>query len=219
MQEKKLIWIDFETLGLNVVKSPLIAVGVVITDMQLNVEEKACFSIKLDRNVVLDHSPEMGIDNVAIEMHKINGLLEKSLNSDNSVEYVESELINMLNKYQKQSLILTNLSVFFDRDILRFRMPNLFTHQAFHWRCRDISSIREMLSDYDVVPDLKTSKVQVSHTPIEDILFAISQYKHIIDTLKDNAHITNSTRLNLAEWVLDPPCKWTTPPVSSNNLF
>mgnify|MGYP003612936803 CR=1 FL=1 len=128
MQEKKLIWIDFEALGLDVIKSPLIAVGAVITDMQLNVEEKACFSIKLDRNVVLDHSPEMGIDNVAIEMHKINGLLEKSLNSDNSVEYVESELINMLNKYQKQSLILTNFSVFFDRDIVGCRRNLRFQH-------------------------------------------------------------------------------------------
>ena len=88
-----LVWLDLEMTGLNPDKDRIIEVAVVITDHDLS-------EVVEGPNLVIGQSEKLmeSMDSWNSKQHKKSGLYKKVLESTNSLEFVQNEVLLFLNK-------------------------------------------------------------------------------------------------------------------------
>lgn len=165
---KNLIWIDLEMTGLNHKIHRIIEIATVITDIELNVISKGpVIAInQTERDILL-------MNDWNKKTHIKTGLMEKVKKSSYNESQAESKTIFFLKKWVpiKSSPMCGN-SIYQDRKFLHQYMPDLENY--FHYRCIDVSTIKELISRWH--PKIKNFKKK-THTALDDIQASIMELK------------------------------------------
>lgn len=155
MNNKNLIWIDLEMTGLNPNIHRIIEIATLVTDKMLNIISKG--------PVIAIHQKKehmLLMDEWNIKIHKKSGLIERVQNSTYSESKAEYETILFLKKWVpfKSSPICGN-SIYQDRKFLDRYMPDLENY--FHYRCIDVSTIKELVNRWYPAISKKIKKKKV----------------------------------------------------------
>lgn len=130
-----LLWIDCEMTGLNIEKDRLLEIAAIITDNNLNeLDRLGPLVLECDKET-LDSMNEWCINN-----HNKTGLTAKCLKSKLTVEDVDEQLSNMLNKHSIKGAILAGNSISFDSLFIRKYLNK--TNNLMHYRLLDVSTIK-----------------------------------------------------------------------------
>ena len=134
----RLVWIDCEMTGLDMVADALIEVAALVTDFELNVLGEGI-------DVVIKPPPEAldQMDDFVTNMHTSSGLLTE-LDSGVSMEEAEDLVLNYIREFCPDGSRppLAGNTVATDRSFLIRDMPKL--ESFLHYRIVDVSSIKEL---------------------------------------------------------------------------
>ncbi|QCI21279.1 oligoribonuclease [Buchnera aphidicola (Hyperomyzus lactucae)] len=168
MHKKNLIWIDLEMTGLNPKIHRIIEIATLITDSNLNIiaegpvipiyQKKEYISLMNSWNIIT---------------HTKNGLIKRSNESLYDEKKAEIETILFLKKWTTiQSSPICGNSIAQDRRFLLEYMPNLESY--FHYRCIDVSTLKELAQRWYPVIYNKLKKKN-NHRALEDIRESIME--------------------------------------------
>ena len=177
--ETNLIWIDLEMTGLDPEKDQIIEVAVAVTD-------KECADIIEGPSLVVSQPLSLmeSMDSWNTKQHKKSGLYDTVLESTNSLELVQDEVLLFLNKYVlPDTSPMCGNSICQDRQFLRRWMPNL--HDFFHYRNLDVSSIK-ILTNLWYPGQLKFKK-KGAHRAIDDVRESIAELRYYKKSIFNNS--------------------------------
>ncbi len=112
MKKAKLLWVDLEMTGLEPEKDKILEVAAIATDIGLN--EIACYesSIKVDEEIIKNRM----VGDFWEKNAKIRDELVKNSKTGKSVEEVERELLDFLDKNFGKTIYLARNSIHQDRN-------------------------------------------------------------------------------------------------------
>lgn len=173
-----IVWIDCEMTGLNHETDHIIEIACIVTDGNLNNLDKTPNSSNCYENVI--HYDKIVMDNMnqwCVEHHGDSGLTKKVIDSKNTREEVELELLNYIKKFipEKNVGVLAGNSVHMDRLFMLREFPKVIDH--LFYRIIDVSSIFEISKRHN--PSLASvfPKKITAHTAKSDIEESIAQLK------------------------------------------
>lgn len=164
MNKVAFICVDLETTGLDPKADCILEIGVTLADKDLN-------SIDSFESIVWPIVSLEDMNDVVIEMHTMNGLLDDiDLNGTNipNVSTVENQILNWFKSYEleEDKFPMMGSSVHFDRAFLREHMPKL--ENFFLFMNIDISSIKQLARIWN--PDIQWKRnSKKSHRALSDI--------------------------------------------------
>lgn len=169
--EELLPWLDLETFGLER-NSPILEVGIIITDLNLN--EIGAFNALCWEDGYEEQWAQA--DNFVRNMHGgEGGLVERARAYGRSRYQVESEAAAFLNSQDAIDLPLCGNSVGTDKDWLSEQMPNLLS--AFHYRVIDVSTLKELCRRYNRPLFESSPEKKLAHTAIDDLHESIEEFR------------------------------------------
>lgn len=172
LEDKRIIWVDVETTGLDPQSDNLLSVGCIITDGRLEEIARAEWDLNFDE---IDRR-QGGIDRVVDEMHTKSGLWDRCAASDFYCEDVESLLHGFIQDHAGPGKhTLAGNSVWFDRAFLEWNVPRVL--ECFSHRLLDVSALKVIASIWHPgapAPD----KSKANHTPLADLEASIAELRH-----------------------------------------
>ena len=131
---KQLLWIDFETDGLDPSTLNILEVSLILTDSDLNVIDEL-----KNLNVYKDQEVLSQLNEWCLTTHTANGVLERCKSSTLSLDDVKNKIVDFLNKHQiNNTAYLAGSGVHYDLNILRHTWPSIASR--FPYRILDTSS-------------------------------------------------------------------------------
>lgn len=190
-----MIWTDLETTGIDSKKNNIIEIATIITDGNLNIINNNAFQeiIKIDQNIINNGSE------IAIKMHKENGLLDKCLNADNSktLENAEKKVIDSIRKIIPDGVkapLAGNSIGSLDKPFIKEHMPNL-NKTSLTKENIDVTSFTMLAKNF--VEGLEMPKKRRNHLAMEDIKDSIQELKYIRDNaLQPIGKVIKKRRIN-----------------------
>ncbi len=164
----KLLWLDLEMSGLDPDKDVILEVAAIVTNKDL--EEVSSF------NKVVHHGEFRlkGMDEWNTSHHQASGLWASVLNSKDSLEQVEEELLTFLDKFFKsnEKIFLAGNSIYHDRNFIKKYMKSL--ERRLHHRLLDVSSWKLIFfNKYNI-----QYKKQNTHRALDDTKESIAELQH-----------------------------------------
>lgn len=136
-----LLWVDTETFGLEVTDGPIIELGLMLTDIDLNVKASwsgLCWSASHE-----EHYLRLKQDAWVRDQHEKSGLWHEARTLGYPVlTMLESSAISWIEAQGAQKLPMCGSTVGFDRGQMGHWTPKL--EDTFHYRSIDISSLKEL---------------------------------------------------------------------------
>jgi oligoribonuclease len=174
----RLVWIDCEMTGLDLITDALIEIAVVVTDAELN---------PLDAGLdVIIHASDEVLDQMipfVRDMHAAHGLTDAVRASTITLDEAETLVLDYVRSHvpEAKSAPLCGNSIATDRGFLARDMPALDEH--LHYRMIDVSSIKELAKRW--YPRVYHSQPQkgLSHRALADILESIQELTYYRGTL------------------------------------
>jgi oligoribonuclease len=178
----RLIWIDTETFGLDPEKDPILEVGIVITDLDLETID--------ERSVLVWESPyydkkfqqlttrtDSGAKYV-FNMHQQSGLWTACMRSGLSVQDATDNIQDFLRghgvgKEDTEKEPMCGSSVQFDRLMLEHQMPTIW--EMFHYRNIDISTLKELCKRFNPRVYSLIPKKSEKHRVMPDLVETIAE--------------------------------------------
>ena len=215
-QHKNLAWIDLETTGLSPAADAILEIGVVITDMDLNVVNQrswVCNPAGVDgrRGSVLAFTE---ITPHVWEMHTKNGLWRLSQESLIDLTIAQAKARRFIGENDAAGSPACGGSVHFDRAFLKCQAPLL--DSVFHYRNLDVSSIRNVFKFF--VPNVYEKSLYVArtgenkepeHRALDDLAFSIRELKFFLNYLNDTGVDSMRQALAFAASVIKSGEGWT----------
>jgi oligoribonuclease len=168
----RLVWIDCEMTGLDVVADALIEVAALVTDFELNVLGDGV-------NVVVKPPPESlaQMNEVVTQMHTASGLLAE-LDSGRTPQEAEAEVLEYVRAHvpEKRKAPLAGNTVGTDRLFLARDMPELEGH--LHYRVVDVSSIKELSRRWFPRAYFSAPEKSGNHRALADIRESIEELRY-----------------------------------------
>ena len=168
----RLVWIDCEMTGLDVVADALIEVAALVTDFELNVLGDGV-------NVVVKPPPESlaQMNEVVTQMHTASGLLAE-LDSGRTLQEAEAEVLEYVRAHvpEKRKAPLAGNTVGTDRLFLARDMPELEDH--LHYRVVDVSSIKELSRRWFPRAYFSAPEKSGNHRALADIRESIEELRY-----------------------------------------
>ncbi|MBM7768401.1 oligoribonuclease [Glutamicibacter nicotianae] len=135
---EKIVWIDCEMTGLDLVKDALIEVAVLITDSDLEIVDEGI-------QVVIKPEPAAlaQMDDFVRNMHVASGLLPE-LENGISMDEAQRLVVDYIKKHvpEPKKALLGGNSVGTDKNFLARDMPEVIEH--LHYRIIDVSTLKEL---------------------------------------------------------------------------
>ena len=167
MKKAKLLWVDLEMTGLDPVKDRILEVAAIATDMDLN--------------EIATYEATVHVDDEIIRTRMVGDFWEKNKvsydalvagnESGKSVQEVEMELLEFLDKHFGSVVYLAGNSIHQDRRFIEHEMPKL--NQRLHYRMLDVSAwkiyFENALSQKFQKPD--------RHRALDDIRGSIEEFQ------------------------------------------
>jgi len=189
MSDDRMVWIDTETFGLVPKESPIIEVGIVITDLDLR--QIAGVSLKvwepwytlLLRDLKAKADGGNKDAKFVYDMHESSGLWARAEKDGLPVAEAVTQLVAFLmNEDVDKTDPMCGSSIQFDRNMLDFYMPQV--SEIFSYRNIDVSTVKELCRRYNptIYSHLKTDvSAAFAHTVLSDIEDSILEFQFYRD--------------------------------------
>ena len=175
--EKKLIWLDLEMTGLDPNAERIIEIFTAVTNEDL--------TEIIDGPTIVISQPQEYID--AMDdwnqtHHGDSGLIEDVLKSKVTQKEAEQETLRFLREHvKKNSSPLCGNTVWHDRKFLTLYMPEL--EDYFHYRCIDVSSVKELTKRWRPEISIQHSNKTAAHRAQADVYESINELRFYRDTI------------------------------------
>jgi oligoribonuclease len=175
--QDRIVWIDCEMTGLDLVADALIEVAALVTDSQLNL-------LGTGVDVVI-RPPDEAIEqmgDVVRDMHTTSGLL-KELPGGMTLADAETAVLDYIRTWvpDQRKAPLAGNSVATDRGFLTRDMPTLEGH--LHYRIVDVSSIKELARRWYPRVYFASPSKRGGHRALADIQESIEELKYYREAL------------------------------------
>ena len=167
----KIVWIDCEMTGLDLVNDALVEIAVVVTDSELNVLDEGIDIIIAPPAEALEQ-----MDPFVHTMHTTSGLLEELPGGVTLAEAQESVLAYLRERIEPGKAPLAGNSVGTDKAFLDRDMPDLVKH--LHYRIVDVSSIKELARRWYPRVYYASPEKNGGHRALADILESIDELRY-----------------------------------------
>jgi oligoribonuclease len=115
--------------------------------------------------------------------HNASGLIRRSLESTNTVEFAEHEILNFISDHiPPKSGILAGNSVHFDKSFLLKEMPNLIDY--LDYKIVDVTSLRQLIKSWDINCYNNRPVKTYSHRALDDIQESIEELMYYKNCMK-----------------------------------
>lgn len=174
----RLVWIDCEMTGLDLVRDVLIEVAVVVTDSQLEPLHEGLDVVLHAEDSVLD-----AMVPVVQEMHEASGLTEEVRRATTTLAMAEQQVVDYIKRFvpEPRTAPLCGNSIATDRGFLNRDMPALDAH--LHYRMIDVSSLKELARRWYPRVYFGQPDKGLAHRALADILESIQELRYYRDTL------------------------------------
>ncbi|HEV7469324.1 MAG: Oligoribonuclease [Pseudonocardia sp.] len=174
----RLVWIDCEMTGLDLVNDALIEIAVLVTDGDLNILGEG-----VDVVIHADESALAAMPDVVREMHAKSGLTEEVRASEVTLREAEEQALAYIREHVPDAgaAPLAGNSIATDRSFLARDMPELDNH--LHYRMIDVSSLKELARRW--FPRVFYAKPEkgLAHRALADIIESIRELEYYRNTL------------------------------------
>jgi oligoribonuclease len=173
----RLVWIDCEMTGLDLIRDALIEIACLVTDGELSV---------LDEGVDLVIKPPPGaveqMADVVREMHLTSGLL-KELDGGITLEDAQDQVLDYVRRHapEVRKVPLCGNSIATDRTFIARDMPALDSH--LHYRMVDVSSIKELARRWYPRAYFASPPKRGGHRALADIRESIQELRYYRETV------------------------------------
>lgn len=168
----RIVWIDCEMTGLDIVRDSILEIAVLVTDNSLEI-------IAEGPDLVIHASQEEleRMDDWCKKHHGESGLTAAARASKISIQDAENQVLEFLKKHcDAQKAPLAGNSVYQDRAFLRVYMPRL--EKFLHYRTVDVSSVKELVRRWYPKRKDRFFDKSKSHRALEDIRESIAELAH-----------------------------------------
>jgi oligoribonuclease len=184
--DERLVWFDTETFGLDPDNDPILEVGVMITDLALNIDNEESWLIwtspiyqprfkELKEQADQGHSGSKYV----LDMHLTSGLLAETMEFGRPAVIVEAEICEWLNANEiGKDDPMCGSSIQFDRGMFDAQMPSVT--EILSYRNMDISTIKEACRRFNPSVYAKLDEYthpKKRHRVLEDIEDSINEFK------------------------------------------
>lgn len=174
-----ILWIDYETTGLDPNTGYMLEVAAFLTDDNLEVVDSLTRVFSFN-----DEMTRLHLDPYVQDMHTSNGLWEECRLSRNSVRDADGDIVQMLrdNRVESGVCILGGSTINFDRAWMERHMPLLFSW--LHYRNLDVSSIKQAAIRWssEVIPEDLVGTPSI-HRASADIMGTIALARFFKDAI------------------------------------
>jgi oligoribonuclease len=170
----RLVWIDCEMTGLDLVHDALVEVAAIVTDADLNVLDEGIDVLIAPPQAALDQ-----MDEFVVQMHTSSGLLEALAGPETvSLEEAERRVLAYVAGHvaEARKAPLCGSSVYTDRGFLARDMPALEAH--LHYRLVDVSSFKELARRWYPRVYFNAPVKQGGHRALADIRDSIEELRY-----------------------------------------
>ena len=170
----RLVWIDCEMTGLDLVHDALVEVAAIVTDADLNVLDEGIDVLIAPPQAALDQ-----MDEFVVQMHTASGLLEALAGPETvSLEEAERQVLAYVAGHvpEPRKAPLCGSSVYTDRGFLARDMPALEAH--LHYRLVDVSSFKELARRWYPRVYFNAPAKQGGHRALADIRDSIEELRY-----------------------------------------
>lgn len=169
---QRIVWIDCEMTGLDLVADALVEVAVLVTDSDLQVVGEG-----LDVVIRPPEEALLQMRDVVREMHTSSGLLEElaeGTTMEDAAERVLAHVRDLVPEARKAPL--AGNSVGTDRGFLARDMPDLVDH--LHYRIIDVSSVKELARRWFPRAYFASPEKKGGHRALADIRESIDELRY-----------------------------------------
>ncbi len=168
----RLVWIDCEMTGLDLVNDALIEVAAIVTDFDLNPVAAGIDVVIKPPREALDQ-----MNDVVTQMHTSSGLLDE-LDAGMALADAEQVVLDYIKQHVPEPgrAPLAGNSVGTDRAFLLRDMPELESH--LHYRVVDVSSIKELSRRWYPRVYYNSPAKTGNHRALADILESIEELRY-----------------------------------------
>jgi oligoribonuclease len=178
-----MVWVDVETFGLSLTDDPVLEVGFMVTDIDLQVINKESWIIWSDKHEValqnLEAVAEAGGDRYVLDMHTHNNLFKEAQAHGRAPFTAEHLMVRWLQEEGTTSLPMCGSSVHMDRGWLRHHFPNV--ERQFHYRNIDVSTIKELCRRYSPKVYRECPPKDEEHRVLPDLVESTAEFKYYLD--------------------------------------
>ncbi len=167
----KIVWIDCEMTGLDLVNDALVEIAVVVTDSELNVLDEG-----IDIVIAPPAEALAQMDPFVRTMHTTSGLLEELPAGVSLAEAQDAVLAYLRERIEPGRAPLAGNSVGTDKSFLERDMPELVGH--LHYRVVDVSSIKELARRWYPRIYFSSPEKNGGHRALADILESIDELRY-----------------------------------------
>jgi oligoribonuclease len=170
--DNRMVWIDCEMTGLDLVRDALVEIAVVVTDSDLNVlGDGVDIVIKPPDESLVDMNP------IVIDMHTSSGLLDE-LPAGTTLADAQARVLAYVTEHvpEPRKAPLAGSSVYTDRGFLARDMPELDAH--LHYRLVDVSTLKELARRWYPRAYYNAPEKHGGHRALADILDSIEELKY-----------------------------------------
>lgn len=169
-KQNRIVWVDLEMSGLNIVEDHILEMACLITDKDLNIIAEGPELIIKQSEQVLN-----GMDDWCKKTHGDSGLTKACIESKISIEHAEELMLDFIKKHVPSgSCPLAGNSIHVDRMFLDKYMKNFLNH--LHYRIIDVSTVKELSKRW--YSDNKIFSKKNSHRALDDIKESIQELKY-----------------------------------------
>ena len=175
--QDRIVWIDCEMTGLDLVSDALVEVAVLVTDSELTIlGEGVDVVVKPPQEAVAQ------MRDVVRQMHTSSGLLTE-LDAGMTLEEAEKAVLEYVTQFvpEPRRAPLAGNSVATDRGFLARDMPTLEQH--LHYRIIDVSSIKELARRWYPRVYFASPEKKGGHRALADIRESIEELKYYREAL------------------------------------
>jgi oligoribonuclease len=165
-----LAWMDLEMTGLDPREHVILEVATIITDDELNILAEGP-----DLVIHATDDELSRMNEVVLAMHQRSGLLQAVRESTTSLQDAQSQTLEFLKQWipEPHSAPLCGNTIGMDRRFLAVYMPEV--DEYLHYRCIDVSSIKELCRRWYPSVTRKVSTKRGHHRAMDDIQDSIAE--------------------------------------------